>query len=454
MKKWVRDVLVDKDRIADVIGLPIGEMLGCGHWGCVFESEPPWVVKFSRDPTEGPIWAKLIEWVKEQNETVGVGTDGLARAREVVQLSPGVVYRGKERELFVIVREAVAPLFSNIGGVLALTPASIERLGLTSSGSPYEYAAPEAISFYELEGIARDFTRGTDKSNWAYNAYTLMLLLKALRDYQELAYEWHAKRSAYSREHFEDQMMRAASRMTGWIGNPISETLIELLGDGMVLRDVHWMNIGWRVHSEVLGEELPETLVIFDPGHTPTKGAAPPTAMRRNSSNDTLTLYHGSYSPVRPVPHLNEGEELFDGIFASDDEEVAKAHGKYVHEYEVPEDLVLTQGRLWSLAAERNATAVVDRVLRDEAAAGADIERLWELVIEEEEPSESDIALFRLIDEDLAHAGWEAQRIRGRVAVALGYAAIEMHDEHGTSYLIVARGDGPTPDAWWSEEYG
>jgi len=32
---------------------------------------------------------------------------------------------------------------------------------------------------------------------------------------------------------------------------------------------------------------------------------------------------------------------------------------------------------------------------------------------------------------------WEMQRLRGRVAVHLGYDAVEMDDEHGTSYLIV-----------------
>ncbi|EFN9336274.1 hypothetical protein D3084_24465, partial [Escherichia coli] len=32
---------------------------------------------------------------------------------------------------------------------------------------------------------------------------------------------------------------------------------------------------------------------------------------------------------------------------------------------------------------------------------------------------------------------WELQRLRGRVAAYLGFDAIEMNDEYGTSYLIV-----------------
>ena len=33
-------------------------------------------------------------------------------------------------------------------------------------------------------------------------------------------------------------------------------------------------------------------------------------------------------------------------------------------------------------------------------------------------------------------AEWEMQRLRGRVTAHLGFDAVEMEDEHGTSYLI------------------
>ena len=54
-KKWVEQLLTKRDKIEKAIGMPLGTMLGCGHWGCVFESTAPWVVKLSIDPTEGPI---------------------------------------------------------------------------------------------------------------------------------------------------------------------------------------------------------------------------------------------------------------------------------------------------------------------------------------------------------------------------------------------------------------
>ena len=49
--------------------------------------------------------------------------------------------------------------------------------------------------------------------------------------------------------------------------------------------------------------------------------------------------------------------------------------------------------------------------------------------------------LMRIFRADsLGEASWEAQRLRGQLAKELGYRAIAMSDEHGTSYLV------PTPE--------
>ena len=47
--------------------------------------------------------------------------------------------------------------------------------------------------------------------------------------------------------------------------------------------------------------------------------------------------------------------------------------------------------------------------------------------------------MFRRIIKDALFRtySWELQRLRGHVAAYLGFDAIEMNDEHGTSYLIV-----------------
>lgn len=49
----------------------------------------------------------------------------------------------------------------------------------------------------------------------------------------------------------------------------------------------------------------------------------------------------------------------------------------------------------------------------------------------------ADILSPRLGNDISGAYSWELQRLRGRVAACLGFDAIEMNDEHGTSYLIV-----------------
>ena len=95
---------------------------------------------------------------------------------------------------------------------------------------------------------------------------------------------------------------------------------------------------------------------------------------------------------------------------------------------------------------------MVFEVLRKETNIEDDekIEVLYELVIddinsvksfdilEDNGIVEDDLNCRSSIDYSFAVTGWEIQRLRGRVAAALGFKAVECRDEHGTSYLIVA----------------
>lgn len=144
-----------------------------------------------------------------------------------------------------------------------------------------------------------------------------------------------------------------------------------------------------------------------------------------------MILYHGSASATRPTPSTGG---VFDGLFCSCEPRVAASHGDYVHEYSVPADQMLTH---YALNYEVSDLDAIRAVLSAESAPGADIVRVWEIVIEDRGQC-IDVELFRGAN-DAGEAGWEAQRIRGSVAAALGYAAIEMEDEHGTTWLLVAR---------------
>ena len=143
----------------------------------------------------------------------------------------------------------------------------------------------------------------------------------------------------------------------------------------------------------------------------------------------TIELFHGGPGTVTEIRPLG-----FEGIFASGERRAAESHGDHLTVIELDKSDVLTH---YALNYEISDIELINSVLRSECATGADLERVWEIVIEDAgcECSDDDTELFSCVEFD--DPAWEAQRIRGRVAAALGYRAVEMRDEHGTTYLIV-----------------
>lgn len=144
------------------------------------------------------------------------------------------------------------------------------------------------------------------------------------------------------------------------------------------------------------------------------------------STTETITLYHGGHVAIT-TPNKR-------GLFVSADRRVAESHGPVVSMFEAAESEMLTH---YALNYEIEDTDTIRYVLERELPVGADIDRAWEIVVEYAgcEGAEDEPELFGA--EDAAEAGWEAQRIRGQIALALGYRAVEMRDEHGTSWLLV-----------------
>ena len=141
-----------------------------------------------------------------------------------------------------------------------------------------------------------------------------------------------------------------------------------------------------------------------------------------------MKLFHGSFEQISEIKDLG----IFGGLFAAADEDAALSHGEVLHTIEIADDKALTQQ---DLSYELDADAVMAAL---NVVAGHwcdDMDRLFELVVEEEEVEDADVELLRA--DDLGEAGWEAQRIRGQLAKALGYAAVEMSDEHGTTWLVL-----------------
>ncbi len=145
-----------------------------------------------------------------------------------------------------------------------------------------------------------------------------------------------------------------------------------------------------------------------------------------------MKLFHGSFYQAAPIikvgAYAMSGDNVFDGLFASADADVAGSHGDYVHAYKVA-----------SIAVNSDLNDRIEEViafLKSEVDAEADdLEALANAIADDE----CDDAFEHLLSPRscTGDAGWEMQRLRGRVAAHLGFDAIEMDDEHGTSYLIV-----------------
>ena len=150
-----------------------------------------------------------------------------------------------------------------------------------------------------------------------------------------------------------------------------------------------------------------------------------------------MKLFHGTYEKTAPIIKLGEfamsGNNVFDGLFACLDRDIAASHGNSIFIYHVDDDKIAESRDLNARFQEGDA------FLRNELDT-ADVEEIADRVIWD---NDSDIENFADIlsprlDSDISGAySWELQRLRGRVAAYLGFDAIEMNDEHGTSYLIV-----------------
>lgn len=136
------------------------------------------------------------------------------------------------------------------------------------------------------------------------------------------------------------------------------------------------------------------------------------------------TLYHGSSEHVTAIK--NKG--LYGGLFASGNRDAAQSHGQIVHRIDLPEDEIMTQRQLEDVTDEELKAAA--HWVDDD-----DLDRVRELVIDDEMADDDDARIMRA--DDAGEASWEAQRLRGVLAKRAGFKAVEMNDEHGTSYLVL-----------------
>jgi hypothetical protein len=364
-KAWVEQLLTKRDKIEAAIGMPLGAMLGCGHWGCVFESTPPWVVKLSIDPTEGPIWSKIAGLVRDEQW----GLQGFPEIKSIHRITPDLVTGGRKRKVWAIVRENVEPVFKEYkarelglhggGTVLRTSPYTTEKLGLHAPVGAYDFQRPrgEVADAAVMLGLRRP-SPPAELSAWTPQQEDFGRAIDGLMKYKEAATAWHTLRSparthgqiktqSYYRAQFgcggpsqdrdclekiEYRLNRIVETMFhGPACAPLGESLSMLASNGVYLRDVHLLNIGWHVARDA---DDWDRIVIFDPGHTPTKSTGGIEEALVENPAGTFTLYHGTYTRFdRPteIRAPRAGTDYGPGLYMTTDPREAAGYGDYVY---------------------------------------------------------------------------------------------------------------------------
>lgn len=264
-KRWVEELLTKRAAIEHAVGMPLGRMLGCGHWGCVFESEPPWVVKLSIDPTEGPIWMKITALIREEQ----YGDGGFAEILSVRRIMPNLIVGGRNRKVWAIVREGIEPVFREYsakelgrhgGGTMVAT--SEFTNALLGFDKPKSVHPSDNEDFGQaINGLAR--YRDAATAWHLLGSHPRTHRQREIRDYHEHQLGFSSREDA---EYKALRIVETAFYGGAWA--PLGESLAMLASNGIYLRDVHFLNIGWHIARD---NDDWDRVVIFDPGHTPTE---------------------------------------------------------------------------------------------------------------------------------------------------------------------------------------
>lgn len=191
------------------------------------------------------------------------------------------------------------------------------------------------------------------------------------------------------------------------------------------------------------------------------ENAASPSTMA-NQGQRGMILYHGT-NGINPIRKIEADGQIggrrkrpIDGLFTSTSHEVAGGHGENIYRMTVPDETI-ADGSLWKYAdtpeAELKIVAAIksrlgNTKISDDVVDAIMTDRNYKF---HPDPSIEAKQLEALANElpgarsqDYADILWELQNQRGLAAKDLGFKAVAMNDEHGTSYLI-PHGVGVSP---------
>lgn len=276
---WLSVLAVEK-RVAleGILGVQLGDVLGCGHFGCVLDSDSPWAVKLTTDPVEVEMWVQLQNAIAKK----GSGQWGLTRVKEIVRLKPNL--HGKR--VWAVMREKVEPLLAAETGTIS------ERTRVEIGLPPPQYEDYEewkSSLIYrkdhdEYLGDRLEHTYGMNPTDVAATLTMVGNLRRfnhALLEYDSVLYDTRDARASYkwATEKGDDRKNVAGwvkcriQTIFGWtISTPsahpfesIYHTLFDLAYYEVYLGDLALENIGWRVAEKIESSKMPAGLVIFDP---------------------------------------------------------------------------------------------------------------------------------------------------------------------------------------------
>lgn len=148
-----------------------------------------------------------------------------------------------------------------------------------------------------------------------------------------------------------------------------------------------------------------------------------------------MPLYHGSN--FGKVKKINKGD-VFDGIFASPDKQAALSHGEHITNAYVNEKKILDDISQSDVSYDE----IIGNIKKwyPEATQDEVDDFLYPAIVEDKTQKAFDFDRDRLRAltgyDDPGEASWSLQNDRGRLAKLLGFDAVKMADEHGTSYFI------------------
>ena len=324
---WIDALLQKRSAIEETLGLPLGNMFACGEFGCAFDTTDPWAVKITRDPTEGPIWAEIADF----HQSSPADAAGAARVRDVVRLKPDIRWKLKKYPVYAVVREEILPVWDE--------GKPVAKCGEKPTPSVTDYTlaqlqVPEELrsTFQDYRCMFSDTTLALLPEEAQQRVRDFAAVLVGLKEFRDAAgYAQHAaklkskKAAAQYRQLAQEGYQRGLTLIYNPIGAPIAKTLDGLFTKrDILLADVHWANVGWRVHEDINGRLAP-TLIIFDPGFSTYTGAE--RVREAYVANNAEHLDMLDPDEVRLAMHVTMLD--CDDFFDADDRAVANVASRY-----------------------------------------------------------------------------------------------------------------------------